>query len=235
MLDSRRAHRHSSGSFQFMKLELVNIVRWLCVGFGLVLIAFSLSLYRPVQMGEGIELISVENAEYYYYAVFIAITIASDTLFIAVTRWLLRLGSRLDNLTKILALMIGNVMLACLLVVVPLSWAWGVGVVPTVIRSGKIVQTLNYLAGTANSHQSFLATLAASNLLDGLVASAFFVLFFTLLLHHLIWPIVQRPVYALATRDVVRRRRVIRKIGIALVGVGALGPDAVKFIEKLVP
>jgi hypothetical protein len=191
--------------------------------------------YRPVPLGEGTYLTTVENAEYYYYGIFIAITIASDTIFIAVTRWLLRLGSRLDSLTKILALMLGNVLLACGLVVVPLSWAWGVGVVPTAFRSGKVVQTFNYLAGTANSHQSFLATLAASNLLDGFVASAFFVLFFALLLHRLIWPIIQRPVYALATRDVVLRRRAIRKIGAALIGVGTLGPGVLKFIEKVVP
>jgi hypothetical protein len=190
---------------------------------------------RPVQMGEGMYLIEAENVEYYYYAALVVIAIASDTIFIATTRWLLRVSSRLDSLTRILALMLGNVLLACVLVIVPLSWAWGVGVVPTVIRSGNIVRTLNYLAGTATSHESFLATLAASNLLDGLVASAFFILFFTLLLHRLIWPIIQRPVYALATRDVVRRRRVIRKIGVALVGVGAFGPDAVKFIEKLAP
>jgi hypothetical protein len=188
---------------------------------------------RPVQLGESMEIIEVENAEYYYYAIFLVITIASDTLFIAATRWLLRVSSRLDSLAKILALMLGNVLLACVLVVVPVSWAWGVGVVPTAFRSGKIVETLNYHAANSTSHQSFLATLAASNLLDGLVASAFFILFFALLLHRLIWPIIQRPVYALATRDVVRRRRAIRKIGIAFVGVGALGPDVVKFIERL--
>jgi hypothetical protein len=189
----------------------------------------------PIRPGGGMDFIEVENAEYYYYAAFVVVTIASDTIFIAATRWLLRVSSRLDSLAAILAIMLGNVLLAFLLVVVPVSWAWGVGVVPTAFRSGNIVKTLNDYAYVSNSHQSFLATLAASNLLDGLVASAFFILFFTLLLHRLIWPFIQRPVYALATRDVVRRRRVIRKIGLALVGVGAFGPDAVKFIEKLVP
>jgi len=190
--------------------------------------------YHVSGAGTSLE-VDVGNAEYYYYAVFIVITIASDTAFIAATRWLLRVSSRLDSLTEILAIMLGNVLLAFLLVVVPVSWAWGVGVLPTAFRSGNIVKTFNDYAHVSSSHQSFLATLAASNLLDGIVASAFFVLFFALLLHRLIWPVIQRPFYALATRDVVRRRRVIRKIGVALVGVGALGSDAVKFIEKLVP
>jgi hypothetical protein len=83
--------------------------------------------------------------------------------------------------------------------------------------------------------RAYGATLAASNLLDGLVASAFFILFCALLLHRLIWPVIQRPVYALATRDVVRRRRAIRTVGIAFVGLGALGDGVLKFIEKVVP
>ena len=198
----------------------MDIVDWFNLPYGLV---WSGDVLKPV----------LSNTEFYYYGLFIAVTIASDTLFIAATRWLLRLSSGLDSRTKILGLMLGNVLLACVLVVVPVSWAWGVGVVPTALRSGKVVQTLNYLAYNSTSHQSFLATLAASNMLDGLVASSFFILLFTLLLHRFIWPIIQRPVYALATRDVVRRRRTIRKIGIALIGLGGLGPDILKFIEKV--
>jgi len=174
-----------------------------------------------------------DSVEAVYYLIFVVVTIASDSLFIATTRWLLRISSKLNSRIKILGLMIGNVSLACLLVVVPLSLAWGFTAVPKIIRSESIFQTVNDYVGFSRPTESFLATLAASNMLDGVVACAFFILLFVLLLHHIIWPTVQRPVYALAARGIVSRRKFSLVFGVALVGLGGMPASAVSIIKEL--
>src|ERR1700745_1792108 len=139
------------------------------------------------------------TAEVFYYLIFVVVTVASDSLFIAATRWLLRISSKFNSRTKILGLMVGNVSLACLLVIVPVSLAWGVRSVGKIVRSHDIVSAVNYYVAADNPNQSFLASVAASNVLDGLVACTFFILLSVLLIHRLVWPTIQRPVYALAS------------------------------------
>jgi hypothetical protein len=174
-----------------------------------------------------------DSIEAVYYLIFIVFTIASDSLFIAATRWLLRISSKLSSRMKILGLMAGNVSLACLLVLVPVSLGWGAGAVPKIIWSESIVQTINEYAGFSNSRESFFATLAASNMLDGVVACTFFILLFILLIHRSIWPTVQRPVYALAARGIASRRRFFFALGVFLVGLGGMPPSAVTIIKEL--
>jgi hypothetical protein len=181
----------------------------------------------------GFEIGQPASVETVYYLIFIVITIASDSLFIAATRWLLRISSMLTSRIKILGLMIGNVSLACLLVVVPVSLAWGLKAVPEIIRSNSIFETVNQYVGFSGAHESFLATLAASNMLDGVIACMFFILLFVLLLHRIIWPIVQRPVYALAARGIVSRRKFFLVLGAALVGLGGMPASAVSLIKEL--
>lgn len=168
-----------------------------------------------------------------YYLIFVALTIVSDALFIAATRWLLRISSRLNSRIKILGLMLGNVSLACLLVVVPVSLAWGARAVPSIIRSDSIFETVNRYALSSRPRASFLATLAASNMLDGVVACAFFILLSVLLLHRAIWPTVQRPVYALAARGIVSRRKFFLFLGVALAGLGGMPASAMTLIKEL--
>lgn len=173
------------------------------------------------------------SVEVYYYVIFMFVTIASDSLFIAATRWLLRKSSKLSSGTRILGLMLGNVLLAVLLVILPITLAWGFGWVREIVRSGRIVEAATDYVGFSNSHQSFLASLGASNVLDGLVASTFFILLFILLLHRLMWPSVHRPIYTLANRGVVRRRKLFLLLGVVLVGLGGMPTSALSLIEKL--
>jgi hypothetical protein len=174
-----------------------------------------------------------DSVEAAYYLIFVVVTIVSDALFIAATRWLLRISSRLNSRIKILGLMLGNVSLACLLVVVPVSLAWGVKAVPNIIRSDSIFEAVNQYAGVSRPNASFLATLAASNMLDGIVACTFFILLFVLLLHRMVWPTVQRPVYALAARGIASRRKFFLVLGVALVGLGGIPASAVSLIKEL--
>jgi hypothetical protein len=129
--------------------------------------------------------------------------------------------------------MIGNVSLACLLVVVPVSLAWGVTAISKIIRSGSMIETITQYVQFAAPRQTILPTLAASNMLDGLVACIFFILLFVLLLHRTIWPTVQRPVYFLAVRGIASRRKFFLLLGVVLVGLGGTRASVVSLIKEL--
>jgi hypothetical protein len=173
------------------------------------------------------------TVEAVYYLIFVVVTIASDFLFIAVTRSLLRISSKLNSRIKILGIMIGNVSLACLLVVVPVSLAWGGTAISKIIRSDSMMETITQYVQFAPPRQTILSTLAASNMLDGLVACTFFILLFVLLLHRIIWPTVQRPVYVLAARGIASRRRLFLFLGLALIGFGGMRASVVSLIKEL--
>jgi hypothetical protein len=218
----------------FRVLWLVGVVILIFVSFlGMDIVNWFNLPIRVRITDTGYDLGWASSLEAVYYLIFIVITIASDSLFIAATRGLLRISSKFNSRTKILGLMLGNVSLACLLVVVPVSIAWGVGSVPKIIRSESILETVNQYVGWSSSSASFLATLAASNMLDGVVACTFFILLFVLLLHRVIWPSVQRPVYALAARGIVSRRKFFLVLGLALVGLGGMPASAVSIIKEL--
>ena len=63
-------------------------------------------------------------------------------------------------------------------------------------------------------------------------ASIFILLAILLLLHSLLWPVLDRPVYALQRWGVVRRNKVLGLVGLELLGI-ALGYDLVKLIKDI--
>lgn len=174
------------------------------------------------------------SAEVRYYLVFIVLTVASDAVFIAVTRWLLRKSSKSDSRMKILGLMTGNVLLASTLVVIPVASAWGFSGVSKLVHSRRqLFNTVILYVASSNPRQTFLSSLGASNMLDGLVAATFFILLFGLLLHRLFWPILQRPTYAFATRGIVKRRKLFFFLGAVMVGFGGMPNSIIKVVSKI--
>src|ERR1700732_819339 len=152
----------------FRALWLVGVVILICISFVGMDVVNWFNIPTQTRLTDtGWEIGPPDSTEAAYYLIFVLLTIFSDALFIAATRWLLRISSRLNSRIKILGLMLGNVSLAGLLVVVPVSLAWGVKAVPEIIRSDSIFQAVTQYAGNSRSTQSFLATLAASNMLDG--------------------------------------------------------------------
>ncbi|MGA8167878.1 MAG: hypothetical protein WB813_11365, partial [Candidatus Acidiferrales bacterium] len=63
--------------------------------------------------------------------------------------------------------------------------------------------------------------------------AVFFVLLLVLLLHRALWPMVQRPVYALAARGVVRRRKFFFISGLVLIGAGTVPTSTAVLVKKL--
>lgn len=205
----------------FIAFVCMDVVNWFSLP--LKLHGSGMNLYAGVQ----------PSIEALYYLIFVVLTIGCDWLFIVATRWLLRKGSQFDSRAKIIGLMLGNVLLACFLVVFPVGLAWGLGGLATIVRSARIVPTILEYVNVSNPHQIFLASLGASNLLDGIVACLFFFLLSALLVHRVFWPSLQRPVYALASRGIVRRRRLFFTAGLALVALGGIPKSTIHIIGKI--
>jgi hypothetical protein len=164
---------------------------------------------------------------------FLLVTVASDTLFIVITRILLRKSSAFQSTTRVVGVALMNVTLAGALVFVPIYVPWGLQGVRDFIFSGEPVNKAELNVAFSDPGEVLLSTLAASNVIDGLVASAFFIVFAILLLHRLVWPAVERPLYAIASLGVVRRRKFFLVLGIVLIGFGGAPNSVVEFIKKL--
>ena len=165
---------------------------------------------------------------------FLALAIACDTLFIAATRWMIRWSSIFQTPFRILAGAMGSVFLAIILLILPAYLGLGREGFHTIIKEKALIGVIeNKAMFNSSPASSFLLSIAGSNVLDALVASVFFCLFALLLAHLIFWPALQRPVYAIATRGVVARRKLFLVFGVLLVGLGAPKGAVAHFLEVL--
>ena len=196
---------------------------WLAAVIFLCFIAFA-AMHRVQWFASGFERIGPIR-ELIYECLFLVLAIGSDTLFIIVTRWLLRKVSLFHSGIRIFGAVSGNVILAVALAALPLLIALrSSGVTRSDFYSDPVgtIAVEGVFGGTRNI---FLMTLAGSNVLDAIVALAFVGLFLIMLFHRVLWPALHRPVYALASRGVIRRRKSLFLLGTVLLGLGvAAGP-----------
>ena len=155
-----------------------------------------------------------------YDTVFLSLTIISDSIFIVVTRWIVRKFAVYQSGFAILGAATGNLILAILLVVLPFSAAWGRNGMVSLFKEPNLFDAIESYAAYGGTRNIFLMTLAGSNLLDAVVASVFFGFYLLLLFHRILWPAIQRPVYALANRGIVGRRKFYLVLGFSLLGLG---------------
>jgi hypothetical protein len=134
-----------------------------------------------------------------------------DIGFIALTRRLLRWVSAVNEFPKALAIVVFNLALASPLLLI------GAGVKhPSPVRG-------------------MITVLLMSNMIDGIVASVFVVLTAVMLTHRLLWPLIDRLLYALQGIGIARRRWLFGAIGVTLLGWGGWRlPEALKEIVKTV-
>src|ERR1700683_399195 len=154
-------------------------------------------------------------------ALFLVLTIGFDSFFVAATRWLLREAATFHTGLRILAAVLGNVCLAAMLVVLPLigpAWSEGKGSLAAGVH--QPVAFFERQALFNPSRHVFFLTLAGSNLFDAAVALAFFGLFLIMLLHRVLWPLLQTPIYALGQRDLARLRKWCFGLGALFLGLG---------------
>jgi hypothetical protein len=174
------------------------------------------------------EFLPDQTTHYVSYCLGMIIGVVSDVLFIAVTRKLLRRMYKLDNLLNIVGLLLVNCFLAYVLV----GGMWHLANVFTraILTSGLDHMWYYYAQDT-------LSFAALFNVITVAVASIFIFLILLMLLHRIFWPLLNRPIYALAGLGIVRRRKLFGAIGLLLLGLSiGYTPSSLKeIIEKLIP
>lgn len=121
--------------------------------------------------------------------------IACDIVAVAVGRRLIRWSVDLRTVVRISAVIATAALVGVAMVVVP-------------------------IAGGSAIDSPTLIAVGASNLLDGVTALFYMGLATIMLVHRLVWPLLERPIYAAARHGLIRRRRVLASTGLMLVAAG---------------
>ena len=175
----------------------------------------SIGFLGPERMSSGTEVLA-----------FVAVMLAGllfDLLFIALTRRILILCGELDTFAKIGGSLLANLVVAFGLVFVPL--------IP-IYRSPDGL-TLISLVFPGTVVEKIGTTVAMTNVVDALAALLFFALSSLMLLHRLLWPMVNRPLYATARLGIVRRKKLCILAGFALLAYGGVNvPEVVKAVVR---
>lgn len=142
------------------------------------------------------------------FVVFIfSVSLAFDVLYIALTRWMLRKAAESARLFKIIG-------------VIALNCALGVflGIGPIIL--GLIALTIDVkLSGPTWFGVASIGVMLGSllNLVDILACSAFLLVLIFILLHRLVWPLIERPLYACARFQVIKNKKLLWTAGLVLI------------------
>lgn len=144
----------------------------------------------------------------------LALAVISDFFFVALTRASFRWASRSNSFARILA------SAAALLVAgACLSWV-------------PIVLLFRYDKEIGSTLANFLLLPAASNFLDAAVSLAWLTVAAMMLLHRVIWPLIERPIHAVYRHHVfTTQRKLVLLSGIALLALSV--PAVGKILAEL--
>lgn len=133
-----------------------------------------------------------------YVALPFAFSLFCDLSYIVLTRWILRRISKIDRVYEIVLQVLVNLLVLAILIYVPVFF-------------GSKVVRYSPLAG------GVLALSFVLNSIDIVAGFAALVLALLLLLHRLLWPVIERPIYAIHRFAPVRNKKLLWGIGIALI------------------
>lgn len=125
-------------------------------------------------------------------ALVLLLSFGFDVLYISITRWMLRMLLHLRQLHEIVGIVALDVVLACVLVYGPIELA-------TVLMKP-------YLLGSSGA---WAFTALFFNFGDFAACSVFFIVMLAVLVHRLVWPVLERPIYALQRYGVIRRKKLL--------------------------
>jgi hypothetical protein len=163
-----------------------------------------------------------------------AIAVACDILFISLTRLILRWCAELTSFFKIIAILFLNSILVVSLFLVPIYYQGAFDIYIFDLFSSENKQRIwfgPYVTLTFIYEVTFY-----SNLYTSFIATLFILLAIIMLLHKLLWPGIERSVYALQEIGIARRKKLFAALGIVLIAVW-LGhtSEFLKVFEKLTP
>lgn len=147
-----------------------------------------------------------------------------DILYIALTRWMLRKVSQQIRLPKMVGILLLNVVLALVL-------ATG----PFLLGLIEIVGAVKLHAPTAvGAFGIGLMFGTVLNSVDIVACSVFLLLLAFMLLHRLLWPVLERPIYACARFGIFKQKKLLWTVGIALLLVPGHGESIWSSIQKII-
>ncbi|HMD83564.1 MAG TPA: hypothetical protein VKO18_02545 [Terriglobia bacterium] len=133
-----------------------------------------------------------------YVVLALAISLSCDLSYIAITRWILRRISKIDRVYEIVLQILLNLLILALLIWLPM------------IVGEKVAKFSLWGGGT-------VWVSIELNLIDSIAGFAGLILAFVLLLHHLLWPMIQRPLYAICRFAPLKNKRLLWTIGLSLI------------------
>jgi len=157
-----------------------------------------------------------------------------DMLFIATTRQCLRWAGEMRQSYKIVVLVLLNIVFGAGLVLAPFIWALKTSVGE--MFSDEIGLAILGRASFAG-HEHVLPlhvvlAVSASNMIDLLVASVFVLLAALLLIHRVLWPLLNRSIFRFQEIGTKGRRAILVSAGLMLVGAGA-SDTALEWVKKV--
>jgi hypothetical protein len=139
-------------------------------------------------------------------------SLGCDVGFILLTRRALQLISNATSIVRIVAILIMTYGIGALFVGIP----WYRFIFRAYYHSSFYPEGSDWLFVRWND---IATVLTYSNLLDGVVVSVFLAIGLVTLGHRLLWPIIERPLYALASLGIVRRRKLLSSVGVLMLSV----------------
>lgn len=153
----------------------------------------------------------------------ISVGIVCDLLFLAFSRRMLRWNSGALSFSILCLAALLNFVFAFVILFAP---AWShIGLEASRERGGSW-----FLLGRVIWYA------VTSNLFIAIVALGFFTLGLTVVLHRALWPVLERPIYALQRLGIAKRSKLLGSLGVALVFASTGGPSWLAMVvEKLNP
>ncbi|MGA7637346.1 MAG: hypothetical protein WCB00_10485, partial [Candidatus Acidiferrales bacterium] len=146
-----------------------------------------------------------------------------DVVFIACTRRILRWAGQMQSSLKVLVAVVSSFLLAVFLVSPPILAA-------TIFARGGHADK----AELGDLAVGFSSIAALANFFDAILAFLFVFLALMLLIHRLLWPLLNRSLFRLTDIGTKGRRAILSTIGFALLGTSVFGGEFPKVWEKIV-
>jgi hypothetical protein len=159
-----------------------------------------------------------------FLALLFAVSFGCDILYIALTRWMLRKVSEQIRLPKMIGILLLNALLAVILAAGPFL----LGLI-------EIIGAVKFNApASVGAFGIGLMLGTALNFVDIIACSVFLLLLTFMLLHRLIWPILEMPIYACARFGIIKNKKLLWGLGAAFLFVPGNGESIWKMLQRII-